>query len=190
MLAPSPPENPVAVAAAFCAALMTDGGPDLAQLCEIITPGSWNHWGDVGGARDLLTGHAMTTRADQRPDGTADARFVPGPGQTMRADGDVLTAGARIRTLIWRPELGRWQAHSSATAGAQTGRSPGGSLPGDLPPAAALSPQVAARLGWSRRSARLRHARSLPYAAVRRPTRRHPAEGVVEDHVSVDLAGG
>jgi hypothetical protein len=104
-------ENPVSVAMAFFAVLTEDDGPNLNQLRELVTPESWNDWGDFGWARDMLDGYGLTTRVERRPDGIAYARFVPDTEQIMRADGDVLITGAKILSLIWNEELGMWQVH-------------------------------------------------------------------------------
>jgi hypothetical protein len=108
---PMGPENPVAVAFAFFAALTEDDGPNLGQLRELVTAESWDEWGDFGWARHRLDGYGLTTRVERRSDGIAYARFVPTGDEIMVADTDVLITGARILSLIWRPELGIWQVH-------------------------------------------------------------------------------
>ena len=98
------PHNPLTVAAVFWTAVTEPDGPDLEILGLVVTPESWQWWGDFARAAALLPGCGMasgTVPSDDDPD-VVYLSFRPETG----AGDDV------VATLVHRRQLGGWRVHA------------------------------------------------------------------------------
>lgn len=107
-------DNPVAVAAAFLAAVCKEGGPDLPVLRLLVTPESLPAWGDFSQTVNMLTDCGIASRANPSDDPeVVYAKYVADrDGQNYQVQGgDILLMVRAVATLVRRWDLGGWRVH-------------------------------------------------------------------------------